>query len=109
MRGWLCAALVCASPVLAEDAPDVLTMRYVCDRGVVVPATYVTSAGGSVAVIGVEGQQITLIQEIAASGARYGWPSDGANYVWWTKGEEATLFWRESGTEAALLTCTVQE
>ena len=58
-----------------------------------------------VAVIHVEGSQITLYNESAASGARYAWPSDGAGYVWWTKGPEATLYWKEGGGEAPLLTC----
>jgi membrane-bound inhibitor of C-type lysozyme len=87
-------------------AADFTSARYTCDRGVMVPATYVTTPDGSLAVIHVDGNQITLIGEPAASGARYGWPSDGANYVWWAKGPEATLYWKEGGAETALLTCT---
>lgn len=102
-------ALLCASPAFAQDAPEVATLRYGCDRGVEVPATYVTAAGGSVAVISVEGRQITLIQEVAASGVRYGWPSDGASYVWWTKGDQATLYWSEAGAETVLLECKTRE
>lgn len=96
-----------AAPALAET--EVLTLRYACDRGVEVPATYVNADDLSLAVIHVEGSQITLYSEVAASGARYGWPSDGANYVWWTKGPEATLYWKEGGEETPLLTCTERE
>ena len=41
---------------------------------------------------------------MSASGARYVWPSDGSGYVWWTKGDTATLSWHdgESGTEQPL-------
>jgi len=92
-----------AAPVLAET--QVLTLRYACERGVEIPATYVNAGDLSLAVIHVEGSQITLYNEIAASGARYGWPSDGAGYVWWTKGQEATLYWKEGGGEVPLLTC----
>ena len=92
-----------ATPAAAETS--FLTLRYQCDRGVMVPATYINAEDQSFAVIQVEGSQITLLNEPAASGARYGWPSDGANYVWWTKGAEATLYWKEDGQEAALLTC----
>lgn len=95
-------AILAAAPVAADET-QVLTTRYTCDRGVVVPATYVNAADLSLAVIHVEGAQITLYNEPAASGARYGWPSDGANYVWWTKGDEATLYWKEAGEETPIL------
>jgi membrane-bound inhibitor of C-type lysozyme len=80
-------------------AAEVTTVRYLCERGVEVPATYVHGAGDeAVAVLTVEGSQITLIGEPAASGARYGWPSGGSGYVWWTKGDAATLLWRDGET-----------
>lgn len=104
----LLALTLTAGGALAQET-GVITTRYACDRGVEVPATYVNAADLSLAVIHVEGSQITLYSETAASGARYGWPSDGANYVWWTKGAEATLYWSEAGTETALLTCTEQQ
>ena len=88
-------AAVAAAPASA----DVLTVRYLCERDVEVPATYVNAEGSeSVAVLNVEGGQITLIQEVSASGARYGWPSGGSNYVWWSKGDAATLLWRDGET-----------
>ena len=99
--------VLCAAPALAGT--EVLTLRYACDRGVEIPATYVNADDLSLAVIHVEGRQITLYNEVAASGARYGWPSDGAGYVWWTKGAEATLFWKEGGGEVPLLGCTERE
>ena len=99
---------VCSGMALAEAPPEtqVLTLQYSCDGGVVVPATYVNAFDQQVAVIHVDASQITLFAEVAASGARYGWPSDGANYVWWTKGAEATLYWKEGGTETPLMTCS---
>ncbi len=92
-----------ASPAMAETSFH--TMRYTCDRDVMVPATYINAEDQSFVVIHVEGNQITLLNEVAASGARYGWPSDGANYVWWTKGPVAILYWKEGGQEAVVLTC----
>lgn len=100
-------AVLAATPA----ASDVLTATYLCERGVEVPATYV-NADEPVAVITVEGSQITLILERSASGARYGWPSGGSNYVWWIKGNAATLYWRDSasGTETILLSdCVARE
>jgi membrane-bound inhibitor of C-type lysozyme len=88
------------------NAQDFTTATYSCDRGVVVPATYVNGPDQSLVVIHVDGRQITLLNEAAASGARYGWPSDGSNYVWWTKGDAATLYWKTPEAETPLLTCT---
>lgn len=100
-------ALLALLPTAAA-AQEFSTLTYSCDRGVEVPATYVNGPDQSLVVIHVEGRQITLVGEAAASGARYGWPSDGANYVWWTKGDEATLFWKTPEAETPLLTCKAQ-
>ena len=94
-------------PTLAA-AQDFTTLRYACDRGVTVPATYVNGADQSLVVIHVDGNQITLVNEVSASGARYGWPSDGSGYVWWTKGDEATLYWKTPEDEMPVLACKVQ-
>lgn len=99
-------ALLSLSGLPAAAEQQLVTASYLCDRGVSVPATYVTSGAESVVVISVEGRQITLVAEPAASGVRYGWPSDGANYVWWSKGQEASLYWSEGSDETLLLTCS---
>ena len=102
MRRFLWLAALLPVPALAEA--DIQTQTYACERGVEIPATYVNMADESVAVIHVEGRQITLQITSAASGARYAWPSDGSGYVWWTKGEAATLAWfdAEKGEEVML-------
>lgn len=56
-------------------------------------------------VLNADGHQITLVTEPSASGARYGWPSDGSGYVWWTKGDTATLLWKTPEAEVPILTC----
>ena len=95
MKVAVLVAALMAAPVSAE----VITVRYLCERGVEVPVTYVNADGMEpVAVLNVEGGQITLIQEVAASGARYGWPSGGSHYIWWSKGDAATLLWRDGET-----------
>lgn len=94
------------SPALTGgEVPDtaLITATYICDRGVEVPATYLNTADRNFVVINVEGRQISLEVEVSASGARYGWPSDGAHYVWWNTGDEATLYWSEAGAETAVL------
>lgn len=101
------ALLLALMPTLAA-AQDFTTLHYACDRGVTVPATYVNGADQSLVVIHVDGSQITLVNEISASGARYGWPSDGSGYVWWTKGDEATLYWKTPEDETPILACKAQ-
>jgi membrane-bound inhibitor of C-type lysozyme len=92
-------AVLIAALMAAPASAEVVTVRYLCERGVEVPVTYVNADGMEpVAVLNVEGGQITLIQEVAASGARYGWPSGGSHYIWWSKGDAATLLWRDGET-----------
>ncbi len=114
MKTPILAAGLClvALPALAQSQMEVIPQRYLCERGVEVQTTYVTSHDESAAIINVEGTQISLLNEKAASGVRYGWPSDGSHYVWWTKGTEATLYWHdgETGQEQALLSaCKAEE
>ncbi len=104
MRGLVLLAFL---PTIAA-AQDFSSLRYSCDRGVEIPATYINGPDQSLVVIHVEGSPITLVGEAAASGARYGWPSDGSNYVWWTKGDAATLYWKTPEGEARILSCTAQ-
>jgi membrane-bound inhibitor of C-type lysozyme len=105
------AAIAMAVLAATPAASEVVTVTYDCERGVEVPATYV-NGDEPVAVITVEGAQVTLIIERSASGARYGWPSDGSHYVWWIKGDTGTLYWRDgaSRTETVLLSdCVTRE
>jgi membrane-bound inhibitor of C-type lysozyme len=105
------AILVVASfPAVAQAEMTVQNQRYTCARGVEVPVVYATDGDQAVAVLVVEGRQMLLYSEVSASGVRYGWPSDGSNYVWWTKGDTATLLWKdETGAETPVLTdCTTQ-
>lgn len=108
MRALLLTALLL--PVAAQAETSFDTARYTCERGVEVPVTYVNAEDVQLAVLNVEGGQITLEVEQSASGARYGWPSGGSHYVWWTKGEEAMLNWfdAEVGEEVTLYASCVR-
>lgn len=98
-------------PLAAHAEMSVQGLRYTCDRDVEVPVVYVTDGADGVAVLNVDGRQIQLYMEPAASGVRYGWPSDGSNYVWTTKGTTATLLWKDgaAGTETPILACTEKQ
>ena len=106
----VCVGAALCLPNIAFADLKAQNMRYSCERSVEVPVVYVTSGDASVAVLMVEGRQILLYSEPAASGARYGWPSDGSNYVWATQDNTASLFWKdETGAETPILAaCKLQ-
>ena len=83
--------VACMPQGAAPTASDGAT-QYVCTDGTVIPVLQGTD--GNVRVT-VKGENYNLIAEESASGARYGWPSDGSNYVWWTKGDTGTLYWKD--------------
>lgn len=101
------ARLALALLPLAAQAQDFSTQTYTCDRRVEVPVTYVVGSDVSLAILHVDGRQITLRQEPAASRERYSWPSDGSVYVWWTKGDDATLLWKTPAGETPVLACSI--
>ncbi|QQA44817.1 MliC family protein [Pelagovum pacificum] len=103
-RAVIAASLV-AGLLAGAASAETSFIRYGCERGVEVPVVYVTDTNTDIAVLEVEGGMIQLEAEEAASGVRYGWPSDGSHYVWWTKGDEAMLNWvdGETGEEVTLL------
>ena len=75
-------------PPVADDG----STQYLCADGTTIPV--VQGTDGNIKIT-VNGENFNLIAEEIASGARYGWPSDGSNYVWWTKGDVGTLYWRD--------------
>jgi membrane-bound inhibitor of C-type lysozyme len=112
VRAALAAVVICAAfPVWTPAWADPLLVRnttLVCDRNVEVPVVFVSGPEDGVAIVQIEGSQILLHQEPAASGARYAWPSGGSRHVILTKGDAAAILWREAGTESPLLTCALQ-
>ena len=75
------------SPVATDGAT-----RYLCADGAKLSAVY---GNNDDVKLTVNGETVNLLVEESASGARYGWPSDGSNYVWWTKGDSGTLYWKD--------------
>ena len=95
--GFAAGVLACL-PGLVLAEMNAQNQRYICERGVQIPAVYVTSGDSSIVILTVEGNQILLYSEATASGVRYGWPSDGSHYVWLSKGEATMLFWHDGAT-----------
>jgi membrane-bound inhibitor of C-type lysozyme len=70
------------------------------------PVTYINAGSISLALLDIDGQKILASNVISASGARYA----GAQYVWWSKGNEAMLFNVMEGDEdAPVATCTERD
>lgn len=96
MRNFALVILgLCAFATTTQANSTLMSETYTCERGVIVPSVYATlETGENVAVIGVDSKQIGLIQVEAASGVKYAPLEDIAGYIWWTKGNEASLYFR---------------
>ncbi|GLS87779.1 hypothetical protein GCM10010873_27530 [Cypionkella aquatica] len=102
LLGLLAACTPETPPPAASDASDPNAVQYLCADGTKI-ATLLGTDGNLKLTL--KGENFNLIAEQSASGNRYGWPSDGSNYVWWTKGDEGTLFWKDGtkgGAESIL-------
>jgi membrane-bound inhibitor of C-type lysozyme len=102
-------ALLALSLATPAAALDVASLHYLCERGVVIPATYATAASGAAVVLHVDDRQIALMQVPAASGVRYEGPLGDGAYVWHTRGTEARLDWRGSEGELVLFEACTSE
>ncbi|MCZ4352484.1 MliC family protein [Roseovarius aestuarii] len=67
------------------------TVTYVCERGVEIPVTYISTDANAYAVAMIEGRQIAMEQARAGSGVLYVSIDEQASYRWHTKGDDATL------------------
>lgn len=106
----LCAGMI-AAPGWAADiviavpdgiAIDDSTHIYDCPGGQV-SVRYINAGTVSLAVFEWDGDQIVASNVVSASGARYA----GGRYVWWSKGEEATLEDLMAESDDALINCEV--
>lgn len=73
--------------VPGADAVDRQAVRYDCG-GKIVDAEYINAGPVALVAFTIDGTFIVASNVIAASGAKYA----GGQYVWWSKGDEATLF-----------------
>ncbi|MDB5663849.1 MliC family protein [Cypionkella sp.] len=91
----------------SENAPpptvsDPNTTQYLCADGTKI-ATVLGTDGNLKLTL--KDESFNLLSEETTSGARYGWPSDGSNYVWLIKADTGTLLWKDGtkgGAESVL-------
>ncbi|MDQ6436198.1 MliC family protein [Mesorhizobium sp. LHD-90] len=99
------ASTLLASPALAADItielpggdqPTSEQIEYVCE-GRRISATYINAGSNALAVIDLGDQTVVMANVLAGSGAKYA----GQQFVWWTKGPEASLYDLTQGEDSA--------
>lgn len=86
----------------APAADEVETVRQIYDcGGARVEVVYHNAGTISLAVLTIGGETIVASNVLAASGVRYA----GAQYVWWTKGDDADLYDLTQGEDAPPVSC----
>lgn len=97
-------------PSLAMAEMTAETVVYTCDNGTEALVSYINSAEESLAVLTQNATQIALMQQVAASGAKYGPAAGEVGTVWWTADDGAMLI-TQGKTEAedvTVATCAVK-
>ena len=105
-------AMALLAPMAAQAQVEVISVTYVCERGVVVPVTYVNGTDPALAFLVAEGKLVGLRQVPSASGVFYASLDEQDGYRWRGKGDEAVLAWLaadHTAEEEMLLTgCVAQ-
>jgi membrane-bound inhibitor of C-type lysozyme len=107
-------AVLIGPATFAEDAPRIsiaiengspnmrTTAHYDC-AGDAMDVEYVNVEPDHLAVVPVEGKKRIFVLVMSGSGARYA----SGQYIWWSKGKEASLYDEMKGADAPpILTCT---
>ncbi|SMX48799.1 MliC family protein [Maliponia aquimaris] len=74
-------------PLERGTSDSVLSQIYACGDGGAFSVQYVNAGANALAILPIDGEDRIFVNVVSASGARY---VSGA-YVWWTKGDTATL------------------
>lgn len=78
------------------------SVLYDCGGAAGKKVIYINAEANSLAILNVEGKQRIFVNVISASGARYA----SGQYIWWSKGREASLYDEMKGPDApAVLEC----
>jgi hypothetical protein len=81
-----------AVPAVAHADYDVTSELYICERGAVVPVTYITADSQPViAVAVIEGRQIPMFHRTLTGGPVYVAANEQESYRWAPDGDGATL------------------
>ena len=98
----LCLLAGCTTEPPAAVTPAALAaIEYTCADGAKISAVY-SDGEPWTARVTADGKTATLTQEVSASGVRYADKSDASKFVWWTKGDQGTLYVKKAGDEEIL-------
>lgn len=97
------ACMMSLGAACAGSASPVTIAEYLCEGDVTVPVTYLSAEDAHYLVLNYKGEQVTLIQKVSASGARYGALDEDSGLIWWAKADDATLTLFEEGKEEVTL------
>lgn len=115
MRISLLALAMCASagaaaaeatlsiPLKSGTADSVQSLTYACESGESFAVQYVNAGANALAIFPIDGEERIFVNVVSASGAKY---ASGA-YVWWTKGDTATL--ENETEEGSIVDCHSQD
>jgi membrane-bound inhibitor of C-type lysozyme len=86
-----------------NGSPNMLTAAHYDCAGNAVDVEYVNVEPDHLAIVPVDGRKRIFVLVISGSGARYA----SGQYIWWSKGKEASLYDEMKGADARpMLTCT---
>jgi hypothetical protein len=96
-----------------ETFGDPAPASFVCDGGHHFAVTYGMQDETPSVMLSLDtDEEVTLLSEPTEHGGRYGWPSDGTNYVLLTEGQTATVLLKDGsrgGAETSVYTgCKLQ-
>jgi hypothetical protein len=93
---WLVPVLLLVSACVTQPADPVPTGRvdYACAGGQTLRVLYGQDNGLPSIEINIDGPE-TLLAELAETGLRYAWPSDGSYHIWELRDGVGTLSYRD--------------
>ena len=90
-------------PLKIGTTDSVLSQTYACGDAKAFAVQYVNAGANALAILPIDGEERLFVNVVSASGAKY---VSGA-YVWWTKGDTATL--ENEMTQGSLQECKSQD
>ena len=85
--GTASAQATLSIPLASGTVDSVQSQTYSCDDGDSFSVQYVNAGANALAIFPIDGEDRIFVNVVSASGAKYA----SGQYVWWTKGDSATL------------------
>ncbi|MDN3711467.1 MliC family protein [Paracoccus cavernae] len=98
--GAASAEVAVTIPLEVGPTSSVLTATYSCAGGEPFAVQYVNAGANALALLPVDGDERVFVNVVSASGARYA----SGPYIWWSKGDSATL--ENEMEDGSLTECT---